>query len=83
VITDLAMPDLSGWQVATAIRDLDRAVPIVLTSGWEPENLGDAMRRYHITFLKKPFAFAQIQSLVVEALSRRRSHPGHVLTPIR
>jgi signal transduction histidine kinase/ActR/RegA family two-component response regulator len=83
VITDLAMPDLSGWQVATAIRDLDRAVPIVLTSGWEPENLGDAMRQHHIAFLKKPFAFAQVQSLVVEALSRRRSHPGHVLTPIR
>ena len=74
-ITDLAMPDLSGWHVATAIRDLDRAVPIVLTSGWEPENLKDAMERHRITFLKKPFDFAQIQSLVAEALSRRRSQP--------
>jgi signal transduction histidine kinase/ActR/RegA family two-component response regulator len=83
VITDLAMPDLSGWHVATAVRDLDPAVPVVLVSGWEPENLGDAMRRHRITFLKKPFAFSQIQSIVIDAISCRRAEPARVTTPTR
>jgi signal transduction histidine kinase/CheY-like chemotaxis protein len=71
VFTDLAMPDLSGMQVAKAIRELDRTVPILLVSAWSKYNLQEQLNAYRVTFIEKPFSLSRIQSIVSEAVSLR------------
>jgi CheY-like chemotaxis protein len=34
VMTDLGMPDMSGWEVAGRIRETMPEVPVVLVTGW-------------------------------------------------
>jgi DNA-binding NtrC family response regulator len=34
VLTDLAMPEMSGWEVVEAIRERPSTMPIVLITGW-------------------------------------------------
>lgn len=34
VLTDLGMPDVSGWEVASELRSWEKAPPVVLVTGW-------------------------------------------------
>jgi DNA-binding response OmpR family regulator len=34
VMTDLGMPDLSGWEVAKGIQEMDPELPVILVTGW-------------------------------------------------
>ena len=34
VFTDLAMPEMSGWEVADAVRNIDSSARIILVTGW-------------------------------------------------
>ena len=49
VMTDLAMPGMSGWQVAQAVKAARPQVPVVLVTGWGVEvqagRAADARRR--------------------------------------
>jgi len=83
VFTDLAMPDISGMQVAKAIRELDRTVPIVLVSGWGQHNLEEQLAAYHVTFLGKPFSLSRVQSIVAEAVGLRELRPEELSTPVK
>src|SRR5690554_7361695 len=44
VLTDLGMPDLSGWDVVDAIRKKDHRIPVVLATGWGSQ-IGDTEAR--------------------------------------
>jgi PAS domain S-box-containing protein len=63
VFTDLAMPEMDGWETARAVRQIWRNIRIVLVTGYGPttvaptgeENLVDAI-------IGKPFDFAQVGS---------------------
>ena len=63
VFTDLAMPEMDGWDTARAIREFWPSVRIILVTGYGPttvppegeENLVDAI-------IGKPFDFAQVGS---------------------
>jgi CheY-like chemotaxis protein len=65
VFTDLAMPEMDGWETARAIRKNWPTVRIVLVTGYGPttappvgeENLVDAI-------IGKPFDFAQVGSTI-------------------
>jgi PAS domain S-box-containing protein len=65
VFTDLAMPEMDGWETARAIRDKKPAVPVVLVTGYgataQPpsgeKNLVDAI-------IGKPFAFDQVTAVL-------------------
>jgi CheY-like chemotaxis protein len=70
IFTDLGMPDCSGWEVAEAIRRLDRAIPIVLATGWGAEiEEEEAARRGVTRVLSKPFTIQKISSLIAELQS--------------
>jgi signal transduction histidine kinase/CheY-like chemotaxis protein len=71
VFTDLAMPDLSGMQVAKAIRELDRSIPITLMSAWDHQNLQEQLAAYRVGFIEKPFTFSRIRSLIADAVGLR------------
>jgi CheY-like chemotaxis protein len=65
VMTDLAMPGMSGWQVAQAVKATRPNVPVVLVTGWGVEVEIDEMERRGVDrVLTKPFRFEDVQRVV-------------------
>ena len=65
VLTDLGMPDMSGWEVASQIRSLHPEVPVILVTGWGTTLSKDEVRRSGVSaVVHKPF---EIQELVQAA----------------
>ncbi len=74
VMTDLGMPEMSGWEVAQAVKARWPQLPVILVTGWgdalegeQPESRGvDAV-------LAKPYTEAQLKHALVQgvALTRR------------
>jgi signal transduction histidine kinase/CheY-like chemotaxis protein len=74
VFTDLGMPDMSGWDVARAIRKRDRAVPIILVTGWGNQiTTSEAEERGVTRVLAKPFTVQKVSSLLAEIQNQRRA----------
>lgn len=72
VLTDLGMPDISGWEVADQIRELSPTTPIVLMTGWaadiEPERLEHSAVQ---ALLAKPFRSEELLQLVERILHEK------------
>lgn len=72
VFTDLAMPEIDGWETAREIRKRQPEICILLVTGYGPgtvappgeENLVDGI-------IGKPFDFAQVGATITEVLSRK------------
>jgi PAS domain S-box-containing protein len=70
VFTDLAMPEMDGWETASAIRQAQPNVSVVLVTGYGAsveapsgeKNLVDAI-------IGKPFAFDQVTAVVAKVCS--------------
>lgn len=65
VLTDLGMPDMTGWELARAVKQRRPAVPVVLMTGWG-EQLDDASADLrHVTrVLSKPVRAATLRDLI-------------------
>ena len=78
VITDHAMPQMTGVELARAIRVERPDLPIILTSGYAElsENLDISLPK-----LAKPFAQGEIVQVIAAAMSNRTpaAHPDHNL----
>ncbi len=74
VVTDLEMPDLSGWEVAGIIHRLDPTVPIVLITG-NPEaaEADPRLRALVQAILIKPFGLTTLLK-TMEGLRIERRH---------
>ncbi|UCC45294.1 MAG: response regulator, partial [Candidatus Zixiibacteriota bacterium] len=73
VLTDLAMPEISGLEVARRIHFQDPEVPIILVTGWDANIESDKLSAHGIReILYKPFRIEQLTDLV-QALALRRS----------
>ena len=72
VLTDLGMPDMSGWDVARAIGDLDDPPPVVLVTGWGIQ-LEDAMLAASgvVEVIAKPFTLEEVLAVAGRAAVRR------------
>ena len=72
VLTDLGMPDMTGWEVARAIKGSDAAMPVILITGW-----GDVVEPPAGTvvdgIITKPFDVSRLTSAVEQALRERRA----------
>jgi signal transduction histidine kinase/CheY-like chemotaxis protein len=65
VMTDLAMPGMSGWQVAQAVKAARPQVPVVLVTGWGVEVQPDEMQTHGVDrVMTKPFRFEDVQEVV-------------------
>ena len=65
VMTDLAMPGMSGWQVAQAVKAARPQVPVVLVTGWGVEVQPDELETHGIArVMTKPFRFEDVQEIV-------------------
>lgn len=65
VITDLAMPKMSGWELAEKIKTVSPRTPIVIITGWGVKVEESRMRRIGIEHvLHKPFRLEQLAELI-------------------
>ena len=72
VFTDLAMPEMDGWETAREIRKREPDMRILMVTGYGPntaappgeENLVDGI-------IGKPFDFAQVSATITEVLSKK------------
>jgi CheY-like chemotaxis protein len=65
VMTDLAMPGMSGWQVAQAVKAARPKVPVVLVTGWGVEVEAEELQTHGVNHvMTKPFRFEDVQSVV-------------------
>jgi CheY-like chemotaxis protein len=61
VMTDLGMPDMSGWEVATTIRKERPEVPVILVTGWGTTLDKDEVERCGISaVVHKPFEIQEL-----------------------
>jgi len=61
VMTDLGMPDMSGWEVATTIRQERPEVPVILVTGWGTTLDKDEVERCGISaVIHKPFEIQEL-----------------------
>ena len=69
VITDLVMPDLSGWQVAQTIKKNSANTVVILATGWGTQLDRDKLSRSDIDLvLPKPSKLDDVLQVVKEAL---------------
>jgi GAF domain-containing protein/anti-sigma regulatory factor (Ser/Thr protein kinase) len=55
VVTDLGMPDMTGWEVAEAVKGLYPALPVILMTGWQDQTAATPEQRRHVdAVLAKP-----------------------------
>lgn len=63
MITDLDLPDMSGWQLAREVRVQRPDLAVGLTSGWPLRSSMEELRQRGVDFwLSKPFSLDQIQT---------------------
>jgi CheY-like chemotaxis protein len=74
VLTDLGMPDMSGWEVAAQIKRRDPELPIILVTGW-----GTTLESAEVTaagiagVIHKPFDIRELIETVHREVERRRA----------
>ena len=72
VFTDLAMPRVSGWQVAQAVKEIAPAVPVVLVTGFGVELTAEERQTHGVEMvLEKPLKIADILDAVARAARKR------------
>lgn len=74
VITDLGMPEVSGWDVATGVKALKPATIVILMTGWGITLDKDKAREKGVdVVLSKPFQISEVQKILNEMLELRYS----------
>jgi len=69
VLTDLGMPDMSGWDVCRAIKKLRARIPVGMITGWGMELDQTKKEESGLDFvIPKPFDFHQILKVVDETM---------------
>ncbi len=73
VLTDLGMPDISGWEVSEKIHELQPRTPIVLMTGWAADIDPDRLAEHKIdALLPKPFRGEQLIAVIEKVMHEKR-----------
>lgn len=73
VFTDLGMPEMSGWQVAKGIKDIEPSTPVVLVTGWGTKVDEGQLKDSKIDMvLSKPVKIDDLSSAVSRVLSQKK-----------
>jgi CheY-like chemotaxis protein/anti-sigma regulatory factor (Ser/Thr protein kinase) len=83
VLTDLGMPDVSGWEVARVVRkEGGRKIVLGLVTGWGATVSDEVMDAHAIDFVvSKPFEVGTLASRVNETLAKRASKTRRSASP--
>ena len=73
VVLDLQMPIMGGEEALVLLKQINPAVPVILSSGFDES---DAARRFSklkpARFLQKPYTTERLVEAVAETLNRRK-----------
>ena len=73
VLTDLGMPEMSGWELARKIKKIDPSMPIGLITGWAVTVTKEEMKEQGIDLiLSKPFDYAKVVRKVNTLLKSKK-----------
>ncbi len=71
VITDLGMPDISGWEVSRTIKQKKPDVPVILITGWGVDPDPDKVKDSKVDFVvNKPFQIDQLEKIIQDLLQK-------------
>jgi len=68
VITDLAMPHMSGWEVVEVVRHRAPGTAVLIISGFATQDDVGRAQRMGIRVLHKPFSVADLRGATEEAI---------------
>ncbi|MEQ8667831.1 MAG: sigma-54 dependent transcriptional regulator [Pirellulales bacterium] len=72
VLLDVRLPDMSGLDVFTRIRDADPQLPVIMMTAFTTTDTAiEAMKRGAFDYLTKPVDLKQLRSIVAKALDLR------------
>jgi CheY-like chemotaxis protein len=71
VVTDLEMPEMSGWDVIEAVRQRAPTVPMVIITAFNDPDVMQRAGEWGVPVIAKPFPMATLKAVVGEALRRR------------
>jgi DNA-binding NtrC family response regulator len=69
VIMDVHIPDVTGWELLDQIRAIDETVPVLLTSGYDRNQIGAVVDDGTAGFLPKPFDFTMLRTVIEESIA--------------
>lgn len=74
VFTDIGMPEMSGWELASEIRKRSETIPLAIVSGWADAISCDARQAIKADWVvSKPFDIGTIAGIANEVAERRKS----------
>jgi two-component system, cell cycle sensor histidine kinase and response regulator CckA len=73
LLTDLAMPGITGLQLATKLRQFRPGLPVICSSGYEPHSTSAAWEEQSVAFLRKPFSPHELVQKVRQVLDTNLS----------
>jgi GAF domain-containing protein/CheY-like chemotaxis protein len=77
VFTDLAMPGMSGWQVAQAVKDTAREVPVFIVTGFGVTLSADERRAHGVeAVFSKPLKIDDVMDAMAHVAHRRDRADG-------
>jgi DNA-binding NtrC family response regulator len=80
VLTDLKMPDGSGFDVLARSRELSPATPVVMITAFTSTKTAiDALKKGAYDYISKPFDIEELKHVVGRALERKRLADENVL----
>jgi CheY-like chemotaxis protein len=75
VITDLAMPEMSGWDVIEAIRHRVPTMPILVVTAFNDLTVIQKAREWQVPVIGKPFRLETLKTAVIQALAPTKREP--------
>jgi DNA-binding response OmpR family regulator len=87
VLTDLGMPEMSGWEVCKTIKGISPNFPVGIITGWGIEVNQAEIKETGVDFvISKPFDLDEILNIVAETLESKKdtleSHPSLLPSPL-
>lgn len=74
VFTDIGMPEMSGWELASEIRKRSATIPLAIVSGWADAISCDARQAIKADWVvSKPFDITTIAGIAKEVMERRNN----------
>ena len=71
ILTDLGMPEMSGWEVAAAVKVRNLSCPVVLVTGWGESLSTEALTGTGVDLvLNKPYTLVALQQILAHARER-------------
>ncbi|MBI3562232.1 MAG: sigma-54-dependent Fis family transcriptional regulator [Gammaproteobacteria bacterium] len=80
IVSDLRMPGMNGFELLSALRSIDRDVPVLVMTGYSSvENAVEAMKRGANDFIKKPFEFPELKVMIERVLKLAKAKRENAL----